>query len=46
LKNKKDIFELIHKNIKNNDYLMIKGSKRTGLNNIVNILKKRTNNAL
>ncbi len=39
LKNKSGIFELIKKDFKNNDYLMIKASNATGFNSIVNNLK-------
>ncbi len=46
LKNKLDIFELINKNLKNGDYLMIKGSNSTGLNKIINNLKQRRSHAL
>ena len=41
LSNKLDIFDLINKDLNNNDYLMIKGSNSTGLHNIANKLKKR-----
>jgi murE/murF fusion protein len=41
LNNKLDIFDLINKDLNNNDYLMIKGSNSTGLHNITNKLKKR-----
>ncbi len=40
LLNKSEIFELIKKDLNNNDYLMIKASNATGFNNIVNNLKK------
>jgi murE/murF fusion protein len=40
LNNKQQIFDLIKKNINNNDYLMIKGSNSTGLNNLTKYLKK------
>jgi murE/murF fusion protein len=40
LNNKKEIINLIKNDINNNDYLMIKGSNSTGLNNIANNLKK------
>ena len=46
LKNKLDIFELINMNLKNGDYLMIKGSNSTGLNKIINNLKQRRSHAL
>ena len=41
LSDKLDIFDLINKDLDNNDYLMIKGSNSTGLHNITNKLKKR-----
>ena len=41
LSDKLDIFDLINKDLNNNDYLMIKGSNSTGLHNITNKLKKR-----
>ena len=41
LNNKLDIFDLINKDLNNNDYLMIKGSNSTGLHKITNDLKKR-----
>ena len=41
LNNKTDIINLINKNLKNNDYLMIKGSNSTGLHKITNDLKQR-----
>ena len=41
LSNKLDIFDLINKDLNNNDYLMIKGSNSTGLHDITNKLKKR-----
>ena len=39
LVNKLEIFELIKKDLNNNDYLMIKASNATGFNKIVNNLK-------
>ena len=39
LENKLGIFELIKKDLNNNDYLMIKASNATGFNSIVNSLK-------
>ena len=36
-----NIIDLINKNLKNNDYLMIKGSNSTGLYKITNDLKQR-----
>ena len=41
LDNKSDIFDLINKDLNNNDYLMIKGSNSTGLHKITNDLKKK-----
>ena len=35
LRNTSDIFDLIVRDLNNNDYLMIKGSNSTGLNKIV-----------
>jgi MurE/MurF fusion protein len=46
LKNKSEIIDLIKKNINNNDYLMIKGSNSTGLNNITKNIKMGKINAL
>ncbi len=40
LVNKLGIFELIKKDLNNNDYLMIKASNATGFNSIVNNLKR------
>ena len=39
LRDKSDIFNLIVKDLNNNDYLMIKGSNSTGLNRIVGTLR-------
>ena len=39
LRNTSDIFELINRDLNNNDYLMIKGSNSTGLNRIVGTLR-------
>ena len=39
LQDKSEIFDLIIKDLNNNDYLMIKGSNSTGLNKIVKHLK-------
>ena len=39
LKDKSKIIDLIKNDLNNNDYLMIKGSNSTGLNNLVNKLK-------
>jgi len=41
LNNKLDIFDLINKDLNNNDYLMIKGSNSTGLHKITTNLKQR-----
>ena len=41
LKENSQIFDLIKNNINNNDYLMVKGSNYTGLNRLVNSIKKR-----
>ena len=46
LNNKFDIIDLINKNLKNNDYLMIKGSNSTGLHKITSSLKQRSSNAV
>ena len=46
LGNKFNIIELINKNLKNNDYLMIKGSNSTGLQKIANFLKQKYSYAL
>jgi MurE/MurF fusion protein len=43
---KNDIIDLISKNLKNNDYLMIKGSNSTGLHKITNDLKQRSSHAI
>jgi len=40
LVNKLGIFELIKKDLNNNDYLMIKASNATGFNSMVNNLKR------
>ena len=39
LRKASDIFDLIVRDLNNNDYLMIKGSNSTGLNNVVRILR-------
>ncbi len=41
LRNRSDIFDLINKDLNNNDYLMIKGSNSTGLHKITSKLKQR-----
>ena len=46
LKDKNEIISLIKNNINNNDYLMIKGSNLTGLNNLASNIKKGNLNAL
>ena len=46
LNKKTEIFDLIKKDLNNNDYLMIKGSNATGLNKITNELKQRSSNAI
>jgi len=46
LKDNSQIIDLIKNDLNNNDYLMIKGSNSTGLNNLVNKLKTGKFNAL
>ena len=46
LKDNSKIIDLIQNDLNNNDYLMIKGSNSTGLNNLVNKLKTGKFNAL
>jgi len=46
LNNKLDIFDLINKDLNNNDYLMIKGSNSTGLHKITNNLKQRISHVI
>ena len=46
INNKLDIFDLINKDLNNNDYLMMKGSNSTGLHKITNNLKQRVYNAI
>ena len=46
LSKKSEIFNLINKDINNNDYLMIKGSNATGLNKITNNLKQNISNVI
>ena len=46
IKNKSQIIDLIKNNLNNNDYLMIKGSNSTGLNNLTNQIKTGKVNAL
>ncbi len=43
---KKEIISLLKNNLKNNDYLMIKGSNATGLNDMIMKIKKGKINAL
>ena len=40
LVNKSGIFELIKKDLNNNDYLMIKASNATGFNKIIKEIKR------
>ena len=46
LKNKIEIFNLMKNDLKDNDYLMAKGSNSTGLNNIISKIKLGRINAL
>jgi MurE/MurF fusion protein len=46
LKKKSQIIDLIKNDLNNNDYLMIKGSNSTGLNEITNIIKTKRTNAI
>ena len=46
IKNKSQIIDLIKNSLNNNDYIMIKGSNSTGLNNLVNQIKAGKINAL
>ena len=46
LKDNFNIIELINENLKNNDYLMIKGSNSTGLHKITKFLKQKNSYAL
>ena len=46
IKKKSQIIDLIKNNLNNNDYLMIKGSNSTGLNNLTNQIKTGKLNAL
>jgi murE/murF fusion protein len=46
LKDQSKIIDLIKNDLNNNDYLMVKGSNSTGLNNLVNKLKTGKFNAL
>ena len=44
--NKNEIYELIKRDLNNNDHLMIKGSNSTGLQQIVSNIKKGKIHAL
>ena len=46
LKNKQAIIDVINNTIRNNDYLMIKGSNSTGLHKITTKLKRRVSNVI
>ena len=46
LKKTSDIYDLIVKDLNNNDYLMIKGSNATGLNEIAHKLKQGNLNVI
>ena len=46
LKKKSEVIDLIDKDMKNNDYLMIKGSNATGFHKITNILKQGKYNVI
>ena len=46
LNNNLKILDLINNKLKNNDYIMIKGSNSTGLNKITNNLKQRYSNVV
>ena len=46
IKKKSQIIDLIKNRLNNNDYLMIKGSNSTGLNSLVNQIKKSKIDAL
>jgi murE/murF fusion protein len=46
LNNKLDIFNLINRDLNNNDYLMIKGSNSTGLHKITTNLKQRVSHVI
>ena len=46
IKSKNDILNFIKKDLKNGDYLMIKGSNLTGLHSVVNKIKKGLINAI
>ena len=43
---KSEIFNLINRELNNNDYLMIKGSNATGLHKIINNLKQSNSNVI
>ena len=46
IKNNSQIINLIKNSLDNNDYLMIKGSNSTGLNNLTNQIKIGKLNAI
>ena len=46
LNSKIDILNFLKNDVKNNEYLMIKGSNSTGLNNMVQKLKSERKNAI
>ena len=46
IKNKSQIIDLIKNNLNNNDYLMIKGSNSTGLNNLTSQIRAGKINAI
>ena len=46
LKNDEEIFELFRNDLKNKDYIMVKGSNASGLNKIISVIKKEGLNAL
>ena len=46
LRNKKDIKDLIVNQLNNNEYLMVKASNGTGINNIISKIKVRGINAI
>ena len=46
LKNDSEINNLVNNNLRNGDYLMVKGSNSTGLFNYISKLKKKNNHAL
>ena len=46
LNSKMDILNFLKNDVKNNEYLMVKGSNSTGLNNIVQKLKAERRNVI